>query len=474
MGTRESGLAARTSIRSVFADLMEAVPASFIELSVDRETVAELTEALRASGSTLTALVLSADACYRIARCTPEEAEGIGEAIRALALPVRVTITGAVTSLLENPSLDPAGESLWMPLIFPDLNASNEVIRTARLLLRNAPIASVLLPPLDIFSFNLRVQAGWDLLLDLFSADPQRLRCSDMLFNLCSLDAEITAIEEDDPVDLTVDGVKANMRRLFDALFRHDVATLCIYADNGDFVLPPSYLRTMRVSRLQIKETSEVSFDRPQLVSYATFIANNLHIREVELYRQAMRDFDDGEAPFAFVRAMLGNGEHEFPGGVVLFSCEYDDAPPSTQPLDEVLGRLRLGARLCLDLKNVKWEYSTIQAIERALVSNPDVRHLGLTVLSLLSYVPKTEAAFCVPPHVTSASLHVHPWSFQLLFERGASLPGLEVLEVDFTDHYFHNFVMQDGALASVLQGAPKLRRLVLSLSGTFVSPSRS
>lgn len=482
VGVRATGLRDRMAIRFAMKALGKTVPASFIELSVDREPVSALTKALRASSETLTTLVLSADACHSIARCSPEKALLLEGAVRGLALSVRVTIAGAVTSREKNPFYDPAPLALWMPSLFPDVNASEYVIRAALLILRSNTLASVRLPPIDLLSGNLKVQSWWTPRMDLMSSNPTRLHFSDLLLDFFVLYAQISKVEdgddggdsdgdEDDMIDLSAEGVKNNAEQLVNAFLPlHNVETLCVYADNEGFVIPPRFLRTMRISRLQIKETSTLAMDLPECVEYATWIAGNVHILAVGLYRQTIRDEDGDGAPFSFARAMLGNDAHGFPGGVTLFSCAHESDPPSTQPLDDVLGRLRLGTRLCLDLKNVAWQRSTIQAIGRALMLNPDVRHLQLTVLSVLDGVLPLSAwperILDLPPHVTSADFHMHPSSFSLIFQHGASLPGIEVANVDFMHTNIDYYVGRHGSIALFLRGTPLLRKLALSMSG--------
>ena len=473
VGPHVTELRDRMSIHLVSPSLRKTVPTSFIELSVDRGSVTEITKALRASRETLTTLVLSANACHTVKHCAPDEALRLEEALRTLVRPVSVTIASAVRSA-ENPHYDPSNCDSWMPSIFPSVNASESVICTAVLLLRCDNVASVRLPPLDLFALNLTVQSRWDLLRSLLASDPARLNFSDLLLDFYSIYAQRGTVEDpednEDAVDLdvTLDSFDADARRLVEALSRHAVATLSIYVDNDGFVLPPRFLRTMRISRLLIKETSEVQLDSPDFVEYATWIADNLSIRGVGLYRQGI--LDEAAAPFAFACAMLGNDAHAWPDGVTLFSCQHEPVPPSSRPLDATLGRLRLGTRMCLDLPNVAWEYSTILAVKRALARNPGVRHLQLTVLTVLNGVPndapvRAPTALPLPPNVTSVDFHMHPWSFNILFRRSAPLPGLEVLNVDLTDNVRHCGVSDKGSIARILRGAPRLRQLALSLT---------
>ena len=118
-------------------------------ISVDREPVASLIPALRASRASLLTLDLSADACYNIAHATHQQAADLSAALIALARPVHVAITGACTSYKPSwTTYNSDAMSVGIPLCVVSLtNGVEWVVRVTVFLLQCSGVASVTLPP---------------------------------------------------------------------------------------------------------------------------------------------------------------------------------------------------------------------------------------------------------------------------------------------------------------------------------------
>ena len=471
VGARAADLYTRLSIRW----LRGALPKSFERLSLGQESVPAFTRAIRDSATTLTSLTLTADACYRLMHCTADEAAAFTEAVQALCGPVQVTITGAHTDL-EDPVL-PDFPNIPMPSIFPRLNGSNCVLGAARILLQGASIASVQLPPISLFNCNARTQSYWGMLMDVFSNPSARLRLSDLLLDLSVLDAQVTdkfAIR-----DMTGDEMRSAFALLTAQLSRHAVSTLCMYIGAGTFIESLHYLQAWSVQHLRIMDTFNSNLDVEDNATMGIHVANNLGIRSLEVYQGETRycPLSDLDGSFdTFIGVAMDNPEHEFPDGVRLFrrGCASQPAKLTCLWLDDRLSRLRLGRALVLDLHDVKWQCSTIHAVNQALANNPDVRHLKLTVLLLSDPTyqehPPQVGWLDLPPHVTSLYVTVDSVTYIRLFVN-ASLLGLDDLAITFTDASYVSCTLGlNSIMYRVLHGATNLRRLRLSCHATFNS----
>ena len=428
-------------------------------ISVDREPVASLIPALRASRASLLTLDLSADACYNIAHATHQQAADLSAALIALARPVHVAITGACTSYKPSwTTYNSDAMSVGIPLCVVSLtNGVEWVVRVTVFLLQCSGVASVTLPPLTVFAHNFKLRRSWDLMMAMFSRARPRLRCGEVTLDLYNYNSALISVNDCDvheSKDMTAVEMVVRYNQLIHVLAQQPVPMLTLYVDQN--IDHPRFLQTMPITRLRIVAVAfEVNMD--SLEEAAGCAALNLGIRGLFVFCRQFSEVAGNR--FAFLRSLLGIADHVWSDGVHLFSGEHTAQPLATSPLDEALGKLRVGEHLCLDLLNVEWQPSTLRAVQLALERNVGVRRLQLSVLHLATGTP---SVLDLPPHVTSADLHMSLRAVNLIFGGSASLPGLELLTLTLW--------CADGEeprdFAGFLRGAPKLQQLALSLNG--------
>ena len=435
-------------------------------LTVEREPVGAVLRALRDSRLSLRELALSTDACRTLTCTSAEQTADLGAALRALKGGVHASIRPD-----DAPSPGYYAQELaayGMPASMFPRDMLQNPLPLARLLLDNG-IHCVSLPPLTLLCDNIKIMAYWDLQNAVLSQAPARVRCSDLMLDFNRVDEQYFQLYDDDvedDVDLSTDQLKELLEQMGNTLARLPVKTLSLCFGEDAFIPPLDFLRSMPISRIRIVENDIAEmYNGADARPDAAFIADNLGIRAVELYAQCFHE-EEEYSSFAYLRALLGNPAPVWPDGVLLFSGKLGKDPPATWPLDETLGRLRVGSRLCLDLLNVSWQPSTLRALCLALERNVDVRHLQLSVLHLTTSPLREgeERVLDLPPHVTSADLHMNRRAFNFIFGRGTSLPGLEALELTFSDAMGSSL----NGLGNLLLGAPRLKQLTVRVSDFY------
>lgn len=457
----------RVEMGSCFKYLRLQVPRqvtlSFSWLELDLEPVSAVLDALAASRGQLRRLCLTANACVRMDLATPAERDALAARLAELKGSVIVEVTTHQSRLLAPLFRKRAHDS------FPKMQCGLSVIllRTARLFLAvpDNIVHRLSLPPIMMFD-HVTVdeswvhEGAWALLDQVLSNDRLRLRLSGVAvdFDVFLHLEDIEALDGDEDVYATL-GVRLEAMML--RLARHPMRLLTLYGSSVGFHTA-AYLASVQVDCLRMcahpRDVSgwHVSTEAPEVV-------NNPRIRSVELL------FPLGQ------HSLLACDTPARGGLTALLSREYADgvrlsafAPPPDAADDLLLeGQLKglcLSACMRLDLQLRSVPCSTLRSALVALASNPSVRRFHLALTALTALTEPAERVLELPIHVTSACLDFSDFEpdFDAFshFLSDAALPGVEALEVSMPK----KFVII--GLRRLLEGAPRLRRLVLRATG--------
>ena len=410
----------------------------FTTLSVDDEPLGVVLEALEASRLTLRSFALTLRTCVSLEEGTDEVNDRFNACVLGLVGPVSAVV-----------SLDVAGPAPE----FLAFQHSASVFRVAQRLLGGAGVATVALPPVTILDAD-EFDTHSDMpLLDAYMSvlSDARVRLGDV----CVGSVHMTGSEDEDNSDEAVDARYERQQAVHQALFARPTRRLqCVDLNFSQPVLAG-----------HISIVSEDTFD-----DVALAIAQSVNIQSVDVNLP----FENLHLPFeqavvrTFMENVFSNEAHVFSEGVRLRVKAFLSFVAASSLFDTVFRRIRAGRELVLDLP-IRWEPSTVLALQHALDNSPALQHVELRLEQCDAPSPAS-VPLAFPPHVTSASLafagRVHA---SLLV--GASFPGITELVVTVAPTFgaastaaFRGLVR--GAVGA-MRGAPGLRHVTLNVEGS-------
>ena len=411
---------------------------TFTSLVLDDEPLSYVVDAMKASRTSLRSLTLTARTCALVEAGTESDKRDFSRAVTALTGPVAVTVE-AINLMAAHP--------------FLSFERTVTVFTVAGRLLEGANVSHVNIPPVTLASWEESYGSlAEDKLIPAMIpytrvlSDPRAKMSDAYYYGRHALGSYEGDTERDEESRLLL------FTTFFRALSEKPIS-------RWHFVNQRVH-GGMELKHLTFDSDDGAQNECAQAISDRIATLRSLRV-SVDVY--------DSETFFA---TLFSHAKHGYPDGVnvLMRNSVHPNTMQHITPssvFDDAFRNIRAGKELVMRLELVRWEPSTLGALEVALTHSPELRRVQLYLWDYAParYAPSAERGIVLtlPAHITSAEFEFESRIWPSLFA-GAAFAGLTALTLTFARafNFIHAIEELRPCLICAVDGAPALRQLIL------------